>query len=84
MAYVCLTRSVSEDEKPQILSDEEMNKLGAKIVKAELMGNKVCRTRVLSVLNVLLYVQTEALRVETSTNKERSLFKASGSPEAFR
>ncbi|CAI5773263.1 2 isoform X1 [Podarcis lilfordi] len=32
--------SVSEDEKPQILSDEEMNKLGAKIVKAELMGNK--------------------------------------------
>ncbi|XP_061484667.1 CWF19-like protein 2 isoform X2 [Rhineura floridana] len=33
-------RSVLEDEKPRILSDEEMNKLGAKIVKAELMGNK--------------------------------------------
>ncbi|XP_007437475.2 CWF19-like protein 2 [Python bivittatus] len=32
--------SVSEDENLHILSDEEMNKLGARIVKAELMGNK--------------------------------------------
>ncbi|KAJ6662312.1 hypothetical protein lerEdw1_012476 [Lerista edwardsae] len=30
----------SESESPQILSEEEMNRLGAKIVKAELMGNK--------------------------------------------
>ncbi|KAH0625142.1 hypothetical protein JD844_033292 [Phrynosoma platyrhinos] len=32
--------SFSEDENPHILSDEDMNKLGARIVKAELMGNK--------------------------------------------
>ncbi|XP_016848146.2 CWF19-like protein 2 isoform X1 [Anolis carolinensis] len=30
----------SEDETLHILSDEDMNKLGARIVKAELMGNK--------------------------------------------
>ncbi|XP_066477761.1 CWF19-like protein 2 [Tiliqua scincoides] len=30
----------SESESSQILSEEEMNRLGAKIVKAELMGNK--------------------------------------------
>ncbi|XP_067322652.1 CWF19-like protein 2 [Anolis sagrei] len=30
----------SEDENSHILSDEDMNKLGARIVKAELMGNK--------------------------------------------
>ncbi|XP_053167495.1 CWF19-like protein 2 isoform X2 [Hemicordylus capensis] len=32
--------SNSEGESPCILSEEEMNRLGAKIVKAELMGNK--------------------------------------------
>uniref|UniRef100_A0ACB8FHQ3 Uncharacterized protein n=1 Tax=Sphaerodactylus townsendi TaxID=933632 RepID=A0ACB8FHQ3_9SAUR len=32
-------RSVTEDESPRILSEEEMNRLGAKIVKAELIGN---------------------------------------------
>ncbi|XP_060090847.1 CWF19-like protein 2 [Heteronotia binoei] len=31
--------SAAEDESSHILSEEEMNKLGAKIVKAELMGN---------------------------------------------
>ncbi|XP_015276375.1 PREDICTED: CWF19-like protein 2 [Gekko japonicus] len=31
--------SAVEDESPHILSEEEMNKLGAKIVKAELTGN---------------------------------------------
>ncbi|XP_048350177.1 CWF19-like protein 2 isoform X2 [Sphaerodactylus townsendi] len=31
--------SVTEDESPRILSEEEMNRLGAKIVKAELIGN---------------------------------------------
>ncbi|XP_054829337.1 CWF19-like protein 2 isoform X2 [Eublepharis macularius] len=31
--------SVAEEESPHILSEEEMNRLGAKIVKAELMGN---------------------------------------------
>ncbi|XP_029458306.1 CWF19-like protein 2 isoform X2 [Rhinatrema bivittatum] len=33
------SRHTSDDEPTQILSEEEMNKLGAKIVKAELMGN---------------------------------------------
>ncbi|XP_030056116.1 CWF19-like protein 2 [Microcaecilia unicolor] len=33
------SRHESDDEPTQILSEEEMNKLGAKIVKAELMGN---------------------------------------------
>nr|XP_056714106.1 CWF19-like protein 2 [Euleptes europaea] len=31
--------SAAKDESPRILSEEEMNRLGAKIVKAELMGN---------------------------------------------
>lgn len=30
-----------EEEEELILTDEEMNKLGAKLLKAELMGNKV-------------------------------------------
>ncbi|KAJ8368059.1 hypothetical protein SKAU_G00080870 [Synaphobranchus kaupii] len=33
------TSESEEEEEVQILSDEEMNKLGAKLVKAELMGN---------------------------------------------
>lgn len=34
-------RHPSEDEPPRVLSEDEMNKLGARIVKAELMGNMV-------------------------------------------
>lgn len=30
-------------EKPKILTDKEMNDLGAKLVKAELLGNQVCK-----------------------------------------
>ncbi|XP_044297759.1 CWF19-like protein 2 [Varanus komodoensis] len=37
--------TISEDKNPHILSDEEMNKLGAKIIKAELMGNKDLATK---------------------------------------
>ncbi|XP_067146002.1 CWF19-like protein 2 isoform X2 [Apteryx mantelli] len=33
------SRHTSKDEVSQVLSEEEMNKLGARIVKAELMGN---------------------------------------------
>eukprot|EP00075_Anas_platyrhynchos_P034887 XP_027324140.1 CWF19-like protein 2 isoform X1 [Anas platyrhynchos] len=33
------SRDTSKDEPPRVLSEEEMNKLGARIVKAELMGN---------------------------------------------
>ncbi|OXB70971.1 UNVERIFIED_CONTAM: hypothetical protein H355_008507 [Colinus virginianus] len=33
------SRLPSEDEPPRVLSEDEMNKLGARIVKAELMGN---------------------------------------------
>ncbi len=42
--WVCQsTSSESEEEEEEevILTDEEMNKLGAKLVKAELMGNTV-------------------------------------------
>lgn len=35
------SRHPSEDEPPRVLSEDEMNKLGARIVKAELMGNMV-------------------------------------------
>lgn len=31
----------SKDEPPRVLSEEEMNRLGARIVKAELLGNTV-------------------------------------------
>ncbi|XP_008943337.1 PREDICTED: CWF19-like protein 2, partial [Merops nubicus] len=33
------SRYTSKDEPPRVLSEEEMNKLGARIVKAELMGD---------------------------------------------
>ncbi|XP_061847895.1 CWF19-like protein 2 isoform X2 [Colius striatus] len=33
------SRSSSKDEPPRVLSEEEMNRLGARIVKAELMGD---------------------------------------------
>ncbi|NXK50991.1 C19L2 protein, partial [Chauna torquata] len=33
------SRHTSKDEPPRVLSEEEMNRLGARIVKAELMGN---------------------------------------------
>uniref|UniRef100_A0A8B9IX30 CWF19-like protein 2 n=1 Tax=Amazona collaria TaxID=241587 RepID=A0A8B9IX30_9PSIT len=33
------SRNTSNDEPPRILTEEEMNKLGARIVKAELMGD---------------------------------------------
>jgi len=34
-------RQTSKDEPPRVLSEEEMNRLGARIVKAELMGDMV-------------------------------------------
>lgn len=45
----CLPRSESESEEEEeeeevpLLSEDEMNKLGAKLVKAEIMGNTVSR-----------------------------------------
>lgn len=42
--WVCQSsssESEEEEEEEVILTDEEMNKLGAKLVKAELMGNTV-------------------------------------------
>lgn len=38
-----------EEEELPLLSEEEMNKLGAKLVKAELMGNMVSSRRRLPV-----------------------------------
>lgn len=34
-------RHTAKDEPPRVLSEEEMNRLGARIVKAELMGDMV-------------------------------------------
>lgn len=34
-------RYTSKDEPPRVLSEEEMNRLGARIVKAELVGDMV-------------------------------------------
>lgn len=34
-------RYTSKDEPPRVLSEDEMNRLGARIVKAELMGDMV-------------------------------------------
>lgn len=34
-------RYSSKDEPPRVLNEEEMNRLGARIVKAELMGDMV-------------------------------------------
>lgn len=39
---MCVFSSESEEEEEEvILTEEEMNKLGAKLVKAEIMGNTV-------------------------------------------
>lgn len=46
--YICSSQSEEDDEEEEeeveeapLLTDEEMNKLGAKLVKAEIMGNTV-------------------------------------------
>lgn len=44
---MCLSRTESESEEEEeeeeipLLSEEEMNKLGSKLIKAEMMGNTV-------------------------------------------
>ncbi|XP_070605828.1 CWF19-like protein 2 [Erythrolamprus reginae] len=66
------SRSVSEDETPIILSDEEMNKLGARIVKAELMGNKDLAAKLQSQLDKARKLkdsgaQAKARKIDTKT-----------------
>lgn len=55
MLCVCSTSSAAEDENVHILSEEEMNKLGAKIVKAELMGNMVRKAQGLNIFKSYLH-----------------------------
>lgn len=59
----CLHRSDSESEEEEeeeelpLLSDEEMNKLGAKLVKAEIMGNTVSQLLLMHFLNSSLFLR---------------------------
>ncbi|XP_042313932.1 CWF19-like protein 2 isoform X2 [Sceloporus undulatus] len=65
----------SEDEKPHILSDEDMNKLGAKIVKAELMGNK---TTAFQEDHEVVLVRTDKTGRAWPVNTSRDSFDSTG------
>lgn len=49
ISSVCLSRTESaseegeEEEEVSLLTEEELNKLGSKLIKAEIMGNTVRR-----------------------------------------
>ncbi|KAM3837087.1 CWF19-like protein 2 isoform 1-T1 [Vipera latastei] len=67
--------SVSEDETPLILSDEEMNKLGARIVKAELMGNKDLAAKLQSQLDKARKLKDSGAQAEARKSDETTGFQ---------
>ena len=44
------SRSPEQEVKVRVLTEKEMNELGAKILKAELMGNQVCENKMSCVM----------------------------------
>ncbi|XP_070798972.1 CWF19-like protein 2 [Pituophis catenifer annectens] len=69
------SRSVSEDEMPLILSDEEMNKLGARIVKAELMGNKDLAAKLQSQLDKVRMLKDSGAQAKARKTDEKTSFQ---------
>lgn len=66
-------RDTSKDEPPRVLSEEEMNRLGARIVKAELMGNMVM---FLKNCHALLEFFFEANSTLVSNNSNKSVYSS--------
>uniref|UniRef100_A0A8C8S9B9 CWF19-like protein 2 n=1 Tax=Pelusios castaneus TaxID=367368 RepID=A0A8C8S9B9_9SAUR len=60
-----------KDETPQALSEEEMNRLGAKIVKAELMGNLDLASKLQAQLENARKLKES--RIETTARKSEEL-----------
>uniref|UniRef100_A0A2D4FGS7 CWF19-like protein 2 n=4 Tax=Micrurus TaxID=8634 RepID=A0A2D4FGS7_MICCO len=69
------SRSVSEDETPLILSDEEMNKLGARIVKAELMGNNDLAAKLQSQLDKARMLKHSGAQAKARKTDEKTGFQ---------
>ncbi|KAK9402447.1 CWF19-like 2 [Crotalus adamanteus] len=67
--------SVLEDETPLILSDEEMNKLGARIIKAELMGNKDLAAKLQSRLDKARKLKDSGAQAEAKKPDETTGFQ---------
>lgn len=53
--------NVTEVKSIGILSEAEMNKLGARIIKAEIMGNEVCFFRFIVLDNIFCYVSSTVM-----------------------
>ncbi|XP_063161897.1 CWF19-like protein 2 isoform X2 [Candoia aspera] len=67
--------SVSEDESLHILSDEEMNKLGARIVKAELLGNKDLAAKLQSQLDKARKLKNSGTQAKARKSDETTGFQ---------
>ncbi|KAM5179709.1 CWF19-like protein 2 isoform 1-T1 [Mantella aurantiaca] len=72
-------RSDTKSQPAQILTEEEMNKLGAKIVKAEIMGNEALASKLRAQLEEARQQRQNQAQASTKVKKEKS--EESGSRE---
>uniref|UniRef100_A0A672Z521 CWF19-like protein 2 n=1 Tax=Sphaeramia orbicularis TaxID=375764 RepID=A0A672Z521_9TELE len=82
--FVCIwsdsdSEEGEEEEEAPLLSEEEMNKLGAKLVKAEIMGNKVRRLLICQMQKMIL----KTLADRSSEDQEVLLFRTDQSGRAW-
>ncbi|XP_065586139.1 CWF19-like protein 2 [Cyrtonyx montezumae] len=66
------SRLLSEDELPQVLSEDEMNKLGARIVKAELMGNMELASKLQAELDNARKLKETQKQISGNSGREAS------------
>ncbi|XP_051962661.1 CWF19-like protein 2 [Xyrauchen texanus] len=91
-ATVSSSESEEEEEEELILTDEEMNKLGAKLVKAELMGNNALVEKLKAQMDAARRAkeiqaqrkdQTKQVSAQTDAEKEVVLFRTDQSGRAW-
>ncbi|XP_051717737.1 CWF19-like protein 2 [Ctenopharyngodon idella] len=89
---VSSSESEEEEEEEMILTDEEMNKLGAKLVKAELMGNTALLEKLKAQMDAARRAkesraqrkeQTKQVSAPTDSEKEVVLFRTDHSGRAW-
>ncbi|KAK7171401.1 hypothetical protein R3I93_003872 [Phoxinus phoxinus] len=89
---VSSSESEEEEEEELILTDEEMNKLGAKLVKAELMGNTALMEKLKAQMDAARRakesraqrkVQTKPVGAPSDSEKEVVLFRTDPSGRAW-
>ncbi|XP_042627667.1 LOW QUALITY PROTEIN: CWF19-like protein 2 [Cyprinus carpio] len=76
---VSISESEEEEEEEVILTDEEMNKLGAKLVKAELMGSSALEEKLKAQMEAVRRAQrkdqNKQVSAPTDSEKEVVLFR---------